>query len=194
MVMNDVNKLWSTVGSAGTVNISDFNKIVFSNSIAQLGPSGASIVNTETKSAATASRIIIGTPEQALIRYPVTPVDGIFPPTPGYTLLLRSRPGEGYIVAKLIQVVIETGLETALVTWDSRFLASEVSFAPSDWIVTNFPEVFDGTVLDFVNNAYYVELTLAAVENTARPLTYPPAVSVIELLNGAVQPTAARSK
>lgn len=90
--------------------------------------------------------------------------------------------------------MIDTGVETALITWDSRFLASEVSFAPSDWIVTNFPEVSDGTVLDFVNNAYYIELTLAAVENAIRPLTYPPAVSVIELLNGAVGPAAARRK
>ena len=192
--MDDVNKLWSTVGSAGMVNVSDLSKIVFTNSIAQLGPSGPSSVNPETKTAATATRIIIGTPEQAVIRYPVTPVDGVFPPTPGYTLLLRSRPGDGYIIAKLIQVVIDTGVETALITWDSRFLASEVSFAPSDWIVTNFPEVSDGTVLDFVNNAYYIELTLAAVENAIRPLTYPPAVSVIELLNGAVGPAAARRK
>lgn len=93
--MDDVNKLWSTVGSAGMVNVSDLSKIVFTNSIAQLGPSGPSSVNPETKTAATATRIIIGTPEQAVIRYPVTPVDGVFP----LRLVTRCSCARGLVMA-----------------------------------------------------------------------------------------------
>ena len=32
-------------------------------------------------------------------------------------------------------------------------------------------------------HSYYIELTLSALENAVRPLTYPPAVSVISLVN-----------
>jgi hypothetical protein len=37
--------------------------------------------------------------------------------------------------------------------------------------------------LDFLNNAYYVELMLSAIVNPIFPLSYPPAVSIIQLWN-----------
>jgi hypothetical protein len=68
--MIDGNKLWSCVGSAGIVDTGDIGKVVFAGSVAQLPgvvlqppqPGTSAVVHPQTK---------------AIIRYSVTPVDGV---------------------------------------------------------------------------------------------------------------------
>ena len=49
---------------------------------------------------------------------------------------------------KLIQVGIVNGIETALITWDSRFFAAAGSpLPPDEWVASGFPEIpFSGTL------------------------------------------------
>jgi hypothetical protein len=182
-VVDDRTKIWSTVGSAGTVDVADLNGVVFSGSIVQLGLPEPTQIGPSTADAE--ERIVVdGTQEQAVIRYNVTPVDGLFPTAqsnpvgPVYNLTLRYRVGEGRIVAKLIQVGILTGEETTLINWDTAsaiFLPEGNSWHTSDLGANSYV----GS-LDFASNAYYIELTLSAVVGLI-PLKYPPAVSVIQL-------------
>jgi hypothetical protein len=129
-----------------------------------------------------------GFQQQAVIRYNVTPVDGLFPTDqsnpagPAYDLTLRYRVGDGRVIAKLIQVGILAGEETTLINWDTAlaiFLPEHADY----WITSDLGANSYSGSLDFVHNSYYIELTLSALVG-ARPLTYPPAVSVLQLLDG----------
>jgi hypothetical protein len=50
--MNDLNKLWSSVGFTGTVDTADIGKVVFHNSVAQLGPGVTAVVAHSAEPAA----------------------------------------------------------------------------------------------------------------------------------------------
>lgn len=169
--MQDNQKLWSSVGSAGTVDLADLDKVVFDNSIVEL--IGITPVIFESRHLAISTAPIL-THIRAVVRYGVTPVDGITNPNSqlAYGLTLRYRDGAGQVTARLIQVEIATGTETPLVNFERH---SGKTVFQVDHEFGSFGE------LDFVNNAYYVELTLAAAANPLRPLLFPPAVSVIQL-------------
>src|SRR5947207_13869231 len=111
----DANRFWTTVGSAGTVDEADVSKIVFDHATAQFGHQ---LVNT---TAAAAPGAVSLPTASAVIRYNVTPVDGLF--TPGIGALrvryLATGPG-ARVVAKLIEVDLATGAERIRVTFDSR--------------------------------------------------------------------------
>jgi hypothetical protein len=66
--MIDGNKLWSCVGSAGIVDPADVGKVVFAGPVAQM----PGLVLPDTGNTAVAPP-----PTKAVIRYPVTPVDGV---------------------------------------------------------------------------------------------------------------------
>jgi hypothetical protein len=125
VVVDDRTKIWSTAGSAGTVDVADLTKVVFYGSVVQLGQAAPTIENSTPD--AEEQIVVDGVQEQAVIRYNVTPVDGLFPsaqsPAPAYTLTLRYRVGEGRIVAKLIQVGILTGEEMTLIYWSDTLVA-----------------------------------------------------------------------
>ena len=108
------------------------------------------------------------------------------------TLKLLYRGGAGKVVAKLVQVAIpQAGIsevpepavtETTLLTFDSgaeqpsgEFQAREVAFLPTD-----------PGKLDFVNNAYYVEVSLIAREGPV-VLINPPAVATIQIFEAEHQ-------
>jgi hypothetical protein len=174
---DDSQKLWSCVGSAGVVNLPDVGKILFNQSIAQLGPASPVVVHQVEPSALPTQTIT------AIIRYGVVPVGGVYiPPMSflGTALKLRYRGGDGHVLAKLKQVNIQTGVETPpIVTFDS---GSPLP-ASNDFQTQNSPA--NAVELDFMANAYYVELTLSLTEpRIARPPNYPPAVSVIQLCFG----------
>ncbi len=103
----------------------------------------------------------------------------IFPEKLNLTLRLRYRDGDGWIVARLVQVNLETGAESQLVHFDSR--GFDV-YGNEEFVVKSLGASYTGE-LDFVGNAYYVELTLSALVSPIRPLPYPPAVSIIQLWN-----------
>lgn len=154
----DVDKNWTTVGSAGTLDEKSVGKVFFDQSKVQMGQ----VVGPTNPS----SPSLVSTTQSAVIRYNVTPVDGFFVPRacrPNYSLDVRLRlrylaagPG-ARVVAKLIEVELVTGREKALLTFDSsgpglslsdNYQVQSISVCGRPW---NF---------DFENKAYYIEATL----------------------------------
>jgi hypothetical protein len=127
---------------------------------------------------------------QAVIRYGITPVAGVstfpeFQSQESYVLGLRFRIGQGSITAKLIQLDVLTGTESVLIEWASDILVQEGGEGAREmWQYSTFPQApYEGPPVDFVRNAYYVELTLSAKVHIGGVLRSPPAVSVIQWLN-----------
>ncbi len=164
--MDDSLKAWTTVGSAGTMDQADLAKVHMHQSIVQLG---VDLGSTQGDSAA--ARATIPT-MQAVVRYNVTPVDGLFFLMARFTYQLQLR-YRGHVNAKFMQVSINTGEETQLVLFDStRFPAT------SGFQLQRAAAPTDSAVLDFVNNGYYVEATLIT---SAIVIGKPSAISVIQL-------------
>ena len=169
--MDDKFKIWTTVGSAGILNPADLAKVTLHGPIIQLG------VDISPPPLAAAARPLspIGFPTiQAVARYNVTPVDGVFFNQVAsnkfhYGLELRYL---GHVTAKLREVDLHTGNDPdeGLILFDKT--------SPSFKVETAFASQFEG-VLDFVNKAYYVEATLAA---PALVVGHPAAISIIKVV------------
>lgn len=167
----DINKIWTTVGSAGTVDETDVGKIFFDRSIAQMGNV---IGGNQTTSAAVA---LIPQPTQsAVIRYNVTPVAGLFavkPPCftqtgtecPGIELKLRYlAAGNGArVVARLVEVDMATGAEVTRLNFDSSAFGASNGYQVQS--VSQCGPGFPRQPFDFGAKAYYVEarLTIGAI-------------------------------
>jgi hypothetical protein len=173
--MDDLLKVWTTVGSAGTLNQTDLAKVSLHQSVIQLGVELLPPISTQAVAAQAAGGAVHPTPvfptTQAVVRYNVTPVDGLF--VAGrfrYHLQLRFR---GQVTARLMQVDIESGTETQLILFDSSSFPASPSFQ-----VQTVPASADSALLDFVNKAYYVEATLIAPELV---VGHPAAISIIKV-------------
>ena len=167
--------MWSSVGSVGVVDSSDVGKVVFLGSIAQLGVSILPPVAETSVSAPIEERFGIGIPipkVTATIRYPVHEADlGNFGPSL-WDLTVRYRDGNGSVTVQLIQVSVDTGVETPLIT-----LQSGAPFPRSN----NFhDEISTGVAFgtDFLNDAYYVAVTLTG---PAMILGIPPAIQLMKI-------------
>lgn len=168
-------KLWSCVGSAGTVNPPDLAKVVCLGSIAQLGL-GTGRVTAKSPQVAGGGA---GPQMQAVIRYGITTVADTWPnPIPRAGLEILCRPGGGQIAARLVQVSMGQGpapsvAETTLLDFHVQPADRNpnVFYAPGD----SAPSVF----FDFSNNVYYVEVVLTAPADVV--IDYPPAVAAIQL-------------
>jgi hypothetical protein len=154
------SKVWTTVGSAGTLDETSVGKVFFNHGIVQMGV----VINDPLP---TAQSAIIGQETRsAVIRYNVTPVDGLFtlkarPCGPGanagYKLTLRYiAAGNAGVVAKLIEIDLASGNETVRLNFKG---------APT----SNHYQVQDGEFncgpdfsFDFSRKAYYIEATLTA--------------------------------
>ena len=162
-------KWWSSVGSAGTVDVADISKVVFADSVVQL--IGLDLVsNLPTPLVALP---VVQT--HAVIRYGVTPVEAVLPGN-SFALRLRYRDGSGRVVANLIEVDIGSGAEKPVTSFDSQTSTRSNAFQ------VNVPGL--GAQLDFANHAYYVELTLTVSSHPPVPVFFPPKVSVIQLVFG----------
>jgi hypothetical protein len=157
----DVDKNWTTVGSAGTLDEKSVGKVFFDKSKVQMGQVGGTT--------STGNPSLVSTADSAVIRYNVTAVDSFFAPRVCRTnkslssldVRLRLRylaagPG-ARVVAKLIEVDLATGSEKLLLTFDSaapnlprsdNYQVQSISVCGRPW---NF---------DFENKAYYIESTL----------------------------------
>jgi len=175
--MEDKQKIWTTVGSAGILDQVDLAKVSLHQSIIQLG---VDIATTATHAeTAPPAAIQFGAgfrTVQAVARYNITPVDGLFfPHVPSspfhYGLRLRYL---GHVTAKLIEVDLATGSETVLVLFDSTAFPGSPFFQVQTAFATNFEGV-----LDFVNKAYYVEATLVA---PTLVVGHPAAISIIKVI------------
>ena len=159
----DFNKMWTTVGSAGTVDETDTGKVFFDFSKAQMGRVTGGSLPIVKKSKRTSA--VIKQTQTAVIRYNVTPVDALFTPVsrtcnPGANtarqLTVRYLATSGArVIAKLIEVDLATGAERDRLVFDSRLFGASDNYqrqaftqCGADW---NF---------DFTSKAYYIEAKL----------------------------------
>jgi hypothetical protein len=166
--MPDNVKVWTTVGSAGTLAQADLAKVTMHGSIIQLG---AEVVSTGGGTATTSALAAVQNTVQAVVRYNVTPVDGLF--LTGafhYHLQIRFR---NHITARLMETDMLTGTERQLISFNSQSFPPQPGFQ-----VQAVPAPANSTVMDFVNKAYYVEATLIA---SAITVGSPAEISVIKV-------------
>ncbi len=176
--MDDQLKIWTTVGSAGTLNQADLAKVSLHQSIIQLGVDFGPVQAVAAQDAATAVHVapIFSPTIQAVVRYNVTPVAGLFfADKLIYGLQIRYR---GRITATLTEVDLVSGTEKALIAFDSTHLP-----APPGFHVELVQEKCASADLDFLNKAYYVEATLIAPELA---IGNPAAISIIKLVAALV--------
>jgi hypothetical protein len=164
----DRDRLWTTVGSAGTLDEADTGKVFFERAKVQMGqPIGGVSTSTGTASKTTtaAGTGIIQT-RTAVIRYNVTPVDGMFPPpvalppTIGTQFRVRflDTGASARVVARLVEVDLLNGSEATRMTFDSNAFA-----AGNGYQVQQVGEC--NRRFDFVRKAYYIEATLSLSGN-----------------------------
>lgn len=163
----DADRIWTTVGSAGTVDETDVGKVFFDHGVVQMGHT------LQPPPSAAKPRAAIALPTQsAVIRYNVEPVDGLFgvapqPCTgtncPALRLTLRylDTGGAGaHVVARLIEIDMATGAERPLLTFDSN--APGLPASNHYQVQSGPPSCGPAFAFDFVRKAYYVEATLTS--------------------------------
>lgn len=161
----EINKIWTTVGSAGTVDEADLSKIFFDRSIAQFG----NVIGGNQISLAS-TRIPQPT-QSAVIRYNVTPVEGLFAvkpscftqtgnECPGIQLKLRylASGRNARVIARLIEVDLASGTEVTRLSFDSSAFANSNNYQVQS-VGECGPQV-PRQPFDFLNKAYYVEARL----------------------------------
>ena len=156
----DIDRAWTTIGSAGSVDEADVGKVFFENSKVQMGR--VPVIGRVAK-----QRRIIGQQTQsAVIRYNVTAVDALFTPMPGCRpescpgpqltfRFIADGPG-ARVVVKLIEVDLATGAEAARLSIDSAVSSPGTGYRtdraqPACTALWRF---------DFTKKAFYVEATL----------------------------------
>jgi hypothetical protein len=150
----DKDRIWTTIGSAGTVDGADVGKVFFDKSKVQMGRV-AVIGGMVTK-----RRAIVGQLQSAVIRYNVAAVDGLFPPTvrgsgPQLTLRYLDTGPNARVVANLVEIDLTSGAETVFLTFDSNG-----SPAGTGYQTDSIQPRCAGWNFDFQHKAYYIEATL----------------------------------
>jgi hypothetical protein len=173
--------VWSTVGSVGIASAVDQNKLLLFNSVVQLGPGTGGVSKSLDVSGGVGAESLgvpalstLGNQVTAVIRYGVdVSRDALAQGVNG--IKIRFRDGDGFVVARLIAVDIDSGVESVLLGFDSRGESRSDSFR------TQFNVLPGGFPPTSVHSAFYVELTLSVFQRIAVPVAFPPAVSAIEL-------------
>lgn len=173
--MQDTDKLWSCVGSAGVVGVADSAKVDFVGAIVKLH--GFDIVIAQQAQKPEAA--LPFTETQAIIRYGVTPVDGLsFSNSQNaYSLRVYHRSGHGQVQARLMQVAIPPLNVPAPVA--EVELIKFVSTPQASFILQQEQKLLQE--LDFVHNSYYVEVTLSQRTNPLLPPLNPPEVALVQI-------------
>jgi len=161
----DADKRWTTVGSDGSLDESSVGKVAFDKSKVQMGQ-----VLSNQQSAAQQGAILQQT-QSAVIRYNVTPVDGLFslrPPActpqpgtscPAFKLTVRylDAGANAQVVADLVEVDLATGVETRRMTFDSN---KPPLAASNNYQVQSVLSCGPGFFFDFKRKGYYIDATL----------------------------------
>jgi hypothetical protein len=170
--MEDLEKSWTTVGSAGTLVQADLAKVTLHQSIIQLGTELAPPPATAAVADAPRADLVTLPTTQAVVRYNVTAADGLFNTPPfAYELRLRCR---GQISAKLVEVDLASGTENTRIQFNSNnhnAFEDQHAFESAGDPPHSVP-------FDFGNKAYYVEATLTA---SAIAIGHPAAISIIQV-------------
>jgi hypothetical protein len=156
-----VEKVWTTVGSAGTADETAAGKIFFDHSVVQMGR----LVISQTPAGKRA--LILPQTQSAVIRYNVTPVDGLFTqkqqsctgqscPALKLTLRFLRAGSSARVVANLIEVDLATGVETVRLTFNSNTFPAADRYQVKSGPSSCGPDF----LFDFKRKAYYIEATL----------------------------------
>jgi hypothetical protein len=161
----EINKIWTSVGSAGTVDETDTAKISLDRSIAQMGNviGGGQPVSISLQ--------LPGQTQSAVIRYNVTPVEGLFAvkprcftqtgsECPGIQLKLRylAAGNSARVVARLVEVDMTTGAEVTRLNFDSNAFSKANNYQVQS--VGQCGPQIPPQPFDFATKAYYVEVRL----------------------------------
>jgi hypothetical protein len=177
----ETDRVWTSVGSAGTVNLADVGKVFFENGKVQMGH--IPIVQGVIK-----PRRIIGQQiRSAVIRYNVTAVDGLLTTRPhctsssdciGPQLTLRyiTAGPRAKVVAKLIEVDLATGAEITRLTMDTT--GANINSYRTESIQ---PACIAQWHFDFQHKAYYVEATLTTLADSIIPTGSVAGIHVIKI-------------
>jgi hypothetical protein len=153
-------KVWTTVGSAGTIDEADTGKLVLS---------GATVAFPEPpNSNFPGAAFAIGLPMEtvtATVRYNVVATDATI--EPGDFLSMRARfrddGNNAQVLLRLFEINFETGATTLLLTLDSN------AFMPQTDYQLQTVSARTNQKPDFVNNAYWIEATLVQKRPTITP-------------------------
>jgi hypothetical protein len=170
--MEDLEKSWTTVGSAGILNHADLAKVTLHQSIIQLGTELLPPPPAVAVADAPPADLVNLPTTQAVVRYNVTSADGLF--NTGffaYRLRLRCR---GQISAKLIEVDLASGIEKTRIQFSSN---NHTAFEDQH-AFESAGDPPQSVPFDFDKKAYYVEATLTA---SAVAIGHPAAISTIQI-------------
>jgi hypothetical protein len=164
-----VDDPWTTVGSAGTVDEADLL-------VVQLGTPVPGAVSLRP------GLPLLG--RTAHIRYNVVAVRGILG-TNGLGLSVRflDRGDVQRVVVRLKEYGLNTGLTTTLMTLDSDAFAPSNSFQVQRIQTTVCDRPF--TTLNFVENAYFMDVELSNLSQLRPPIDDPPVATTFALVEPA---------
>lgn len=151
----DADKLWTTVGSAGTLDEDSGGKVFFDRAVAQKGQ----ILVISPAARQPRSEGEVDETDSAVIRYNVTAVDGLFGGGDlQMAIRFRDEGKDARVVAELIEVELATGAELTRLRFDSNDPSVAVQGG------YHVHDLFDcgdrKEAFDFTRNAYYIEATL----------------------------------
>jgi hypothetical protein len=152
-------KSWSTAGSTGTSDKVDLNKIVFKDGIVSFPEIQGSPLSSVRPVSLQPLQTV-----QAVIRYNVTAVDGLFFSLGRHCMVVRFRDdgNRARVLLRLIESNLESGTIATRLTFDSNSFAPQPDFQANTVSTNRVP-------FDFSHNAYYVEATLTKQQ----PITSP---------------------
>ncbi len=153
----ELGRPWITAASAGTVDEEDVNKVEFNGGFASLKkPDGLYPIYPVWP---------IFVTQSAVIRYNVVPVDGV---TLGNTYRLTTRFRDDGANAQVLVRLAEFNLHTGRRT--TRMELNSDNYSPSAGMQLQTVEArCTNWELDFVNNAYFVEVTLTRTNFIGNP-------------------------
>ena len=149
----DAERLWTTVGSAGTLDEKSEGKVFFDHAVVQKGDTF--VISPLRRQVQTDGDSADAT-DSAVIRYNVTAVDGLFTEhLLGMTVRFLAEGGSARVVAQLVEVNLATGAEVTRLTFDSDNSAAQSGYHVDTVFADCSKQPFD-----FVKNAYYIDATL----------------------------------
>ena len=164
-------KSWSTAGTTGTADKVDLNKIVYSGGIVSFPETTGTQLTSKRLQALPLQTV------QAVVRYNVPAVDGLFFPSGRHCMVARFRDDgdRARVLLRLVQFNLEGGNTTTLLTFDSNSFSPQANFQANSVATNRIP-------FDFAHNAYYVEATLTKQQPLNAPLGGgKPALAVVGL-------------
>jgi hypothetical protein len=168
-------KAWTTVGSAGTVDEADADKVVFSGSVVAF-PEVLAPPTLQTEANAQISLPTVTT--NATIRYNVTAVDGLFMAGShlGMTVRFRDDGDWARVLVRLYEQDIYTGLTALLLTFDSN-----ASPASPNYQTNGVGSPYPHWSFDFNQKAYFIEATLTKTSSAISINGGKPGLAIIKL-------------